>query len=192
MSGLLNILAFTAMFERNISKDWNQCLSENCVRKISYLRMDSLSLFVCMCQLFLHIFTYYISFRAWHSFPVYHVFPTGLRVSCVSYNRLGFAAETNDSQSSAASRWKGLFPLPLPVHCRLAVALLQVIFTPGPGRWKELCGTVPASWQRDRKDIVNNVLAAKSAGKWHVSIPSAYGVAKTSNRVITEFDRMGM
>lgn len=180
------------MFERNISKDWNQRLSENCVHKTSYLRMDSLSLLVCMCQIFLHIFTYYISFQAWYSFPVYHVFPIGLRVSCVSYNRLGFAAERNDSQSSAASRWKSLFPLPLPVHRRLAVALLQVIFTPGPGRWKELWGTVPVSWQRDRKDIVNNVLAVKSAGKWHVSIPSAYGVAKTSHRVITEFDRMGM
>ena len=73
---------------------------------------------------------------------------------------------------------KAYFLLPLPVHCRLAVTLLQAIFTLGPGRWKKLCGTAPGSWQRDRKDIVNNVLAVKSAGKWHVSIPSAYGWPK--------------
>lgn len=55
-----------------------------------------------MYQVFLHIFTYYISFRDWYSFPVYHVFLTGLRVSCVSYNRLGFAAVTNDLRVSTA------------------------------------------------------------------------------------------
>lgn len=96
---------------------------------------------------------------------------------CVSYDKLGLVAVTNDPQVSVASTWKGLFlPHTMYVHCGLAVALLYVIFTLGPGRWKNCVWNIASLMaEGKKKKTVKNVLAIKSSGKWHMSVPSAYG-----------------
>lgn len=43
---------------------------------------------------------------------------------------------------------------------------------------RTVCGTLPVSWQRGGKKTVKNVLAIKSSGKGHMSVPSAYGQLK--------------
>lgn len=98
---------------------------------------------------------------------------------CVSYDRLGLVAVTDDRQGSVASTCKGLFlPHTMYVHRGSAVALLHVIFTLGPGRWKNCVWNIASLMAEGGKKTVKNVLAIKSSGKGHMSVPSAYGQLK--------------